>query len=452
MPCGGAYLAANANCLAMMKADKTLKDRGRKWLVALVALALLLGAARLLSAPPSPTDNQTLTWWPTVLSVAQGQGFRACAPFYFPFCGPGNDISAMREPLPVLIFAAVVKLGGSVGWAGVVQMLMQALMVILVHRIALEVAGERIALLAAAGWALYLPAYMVVAQIGGDVVATLAMMLAMWCYLRAWRSGKIGQWALAGLCMGLAVVSRSALLAVALPLVLGLVWHVRHKEGTLLRFRPVVVFGAALAITMAPWVVRNALVFDRLIVGTTLNGYNILRHNDQLPTDRPFRYVGSVDAAVAARSALARHPELTGNENEAEVDLIYRAEGLAIVKANKLRYLELCAYRFFPLWFNWGVFAAYNRPTVPLDVVMGIQQGLLLLFAFIGLRHAPRRTWPLLLGVVVLSLAYMAIVARMRYLLPVMPMVIILACIGVDRMLGANARYRRWWAGMAAEP
>ena len=427
-----------------MLVDRTPAPHAPYLLAAIVGLGLLLGLLRLWSDPPSIADDQTETWWPVVLSVADGHGYVECLPMYFPFCGPGNDATAMREPAPIYLFAAVAAIHRSLWLAGIVQLVLHLLIILAIHRMVRELAGARAALIAAGIWAVYMPALLVLPQIAGDQVATLTMTLGLWCYLRAWRTGHIGQWILAGACMGLAVLSRSALLATIVPLTLALAWHMRSSSGTVGgRSKPLFAFILSWSMIMLPWLVRNQMVFHQPVVGSTLTGYNILRHNHQLPSDDPYRYINEVEARPVAYAALARHRELTGRENEAQVDRVYRTEGMAIIKANKAHYAVLCAYRFLPLWFNWKVYAAYGKETGVLDLLMLVQQALLLVLALLGLRYAPRRAWPLVFCVLVLSMAYMAIVARLRYVIPVMPVVILLAAIALDRWLPQRLRARR---------
>lgn len=404
------------------------------WLI--IAFGIVLGLARLFSSPPSIVDDQTDTWWPAILNVADGQGFVECLPIYFPFCGPGNDATAMREPVPVYLFALVAALHGSLWSAGMVQLLLQLLIILMIHQLVREMAGERAALIAAALWVLYLPGLLVLPEIAGDLVATLAVTVGLFYYLRAWRTGRTTHWAVAGACMALAVLSRSAILATALPLGLAALWH-SWKTGarSFKLVRPLAVFAIAWFLTMLPWLVRNERVFHQVVLGSTLTGYNMLRHSHQVESNEPYRYINEDEARPVAYAALARHPELTGHENEAQVDRIYKEEGMAIIKAHKARYFLLSAYRFLPLWFNWGVYSAYGKPIGLLDYLMAAEQAMLLLLALVGLRYAPRRGWPLVLSVVILCLTYMAVVARLRYTVPIMPVVILYAAITLDRLL-----------------
>lgn len=410
----------------------------KRWaLLAILLAGAVVGLLRLAGSPPSAEDDQTNTWWPVSTSVANGEGFVECLPIYFPFCGPGNEATAMREPLPVFLFAGVVALHGSLWEAGLLQWAMQLLVILVIYRFTKELAGQRAGLIAAGLWVLYLPGWLVLPQIAGDVVATLMVTTGLWCYARAWRSGRPLHWALAGACLGLAVLSRSALLVLSLPLglgVLGLAW--RSGARNLALVRPLAIFALAWALVMLPWAIRNRMVFDQVVIGSTLTGYNVLRHNHQVAGGGPFHFVNEDEGRPLVLAALARHPELTGQENEAQVDRVYKAEGMAIVQANKARYVALSAYRFLPLWFNWGVYRAYGKALGPFDHGMALEQAALLLLGLAGAWKAPRRSWPMALGVVMFSLAYMAIVARLRYLLPVMPVVVFFAAIALARLRG----------------
>lgn len=407
-------------------------DRNRWILAGIAALGVACGAMRLLTTPPSLEGDQTNTWWPASLHVANGEGFVDCLPIYFPFCGPGNEATAMREPLPVYLFAGVAALHGTLRAAGLVQLLLYLLIVLMVYRLVREVADETTGLIAAALWVLYLPALTVLPQIAGDMVATLAVTTGLYFYVKAWKAGGSLRWGLAGACMALAVLSRSAMLVSAVPLGIAAVWHAwRSGRRRFSLVRPVLAFSLAWCLVMLPWVVRNTRVFGQVVVGSTLTGYNMLRHNHQLQDDVPFHYVNEDEARPVAYAALARHPELTGRENEAQVDRVYKEEGMNVVNAHKLRYAQICAFRFLPLWFNWGVNTAYGKPTGPMDYLVAFQQAVLLLLAFAGLRRAPRLAWPLVLGAVVVCLAYLAVVARLRYVVPIIPVVLLPAAIAL---------------------
>ena len=413
-------------------------------LAAIVAFGMVAGLARLITTPPSMGGDQTNTWWTASLHLANGDGFVDCLPIYFPFCGPGNEATAMREPVPVCLFALVAALHGTLWTAGLVQLLLYLLTTLAVFRLAREVADERTGLIACALWVVYIPALTVLPQIAGDMIASLAATTGLYLYAKAWNTGGTLRWGLAGACMAVAVLSRSALLVAAVPLGIALVWHT-WKPGVPLAgvLRPVLVFSLAWCLVMLPWVARNTMVFGQVVVGSTLTGYNLLRHNHQVQEDVPFHYVNEEEARPVAYAALARHPELTGHENEAQVDRVYKQEGMSVINAHKARYIGICMFRFLPLWFNWGVNSAYGKPIEPTDFLVALQQAVLLLLALAGLRRAPRSAWPLVMGSLAVCLAYMAVVARLRYVIPVMPVVLLLGAVALSRMVERRTLWSR---------
>jgi hypothetical protein len=107
-----------------------------------------------------------------------------------------------------------------------------------------------------------------------------------------------------------------------------------------------------------------------------------------------------------------------------------------LILAHPLRYVLLSAYRFLPLWFNWGYPEAYDREPSGMDYAVMVYQGILLSLALFGLHRAVWQTWPLWGNIVAVSLMYMAVDSRLLYVIPVMPLVISLSAVGAMRLLG----------------
>jgi hypothetical protein len=186
---------------------------------------------------------------------------------------------------------------------------------------------------------------------------------------------------------------------------------------------------------MAPWLIRNQLVLGRPVLGSSLIGYNLYRHNYMIDTSDYFRHVGGKEALAATQALLSRRTDLVGVENEAQMDLIYRDEAVQRIRAHPLRYALLSAYRFLPLWFNWGYPEAYGKDPSRTDYAIMVFQGFLLILALLGLYRTRWRTWPLWGSILAVSLIYMAVDSRLLYLTPVMPLVISLSAGGAMPML-----------------
>ncbi len=417
----------------LQRVDRLILAAPHRSLGAIVLLALLLASARLITNPPSLQDDQTDNWWPVALSVLDGHGFRSCLPLYFPSCGPGNDLSAMREPLPVLVCAALAGLHRSLMTVALFQVLVFLVTVVLVHRLARRLASERAGLFAALLWACYLPVIQVLPQVGGDMLACLGCAGATLAFLHARKQGGTMRWVLAGAALGVAALSRTALMGLALPFGLALLWPLRGHD-LLARLKHAVVYGITFIALMAPWTLRNHAVFGRWVVGSTLTGYNLLRHNHQLGTEPLYRYIAADEAEPVTRAALARHAELTGTENEAEVDAVYRSEGNAAVKAHPMDYLKLSMWRAVPLWTNYGVVQAYGERWKPVDSAMLVMQVVLLALFLSGLRKGGAPALLLAALVLVFCASHMLVVCRMRYLVPLMPLVIAVGAGTLDRL------------------
>ncbi len=424
--------------------------------VALALVAVATGVGRIVTHPPTPSSEETPAWWPISLNVAEGRGYTACFERYFPLCNKttGNP-TAMREPVPVLLFAAVAALTReSLLAASLVELALHVTIVVTVFFLARELFGPTVALVAAGLWAIYPPALKMVPQVSGDLPAALMMTAGMYWLVRARRSGQLVHWLVSGLCWGLAVLSRSAALVVAGALVAGMVVEKaaamrRSGPGARQWAPPIVGFVLAVSLTMSPWVVRNELVFHSPVLTSTLTAYNLYRHNHVVTSDGYLRIVGSAEADTEVTRLLAQAVNLShGTVNEVQMSAVYQREALRIIGAYPVRYLALSAYRFLPLWFDWQVAEAYGRHTTRWDAVIMVLQASLVALALIGLASSWRQSWPLAMAVVTTSAEYMAIISLLRYIVPVMPLVIILSAAGMGR-IGAAWRARKSALGQA---
>lgn len=400
-------------------------------IIGVLVAALLIGMVRLWQVPPEFHKGQTDNYWPMAQGLLDGKGFSLCYPLYFPLCSGQNNASAMREPLPVVLFAGVAAITGrSLQAALVLQLIAHLAIVLLLYRWVRSFASERWALIAATVWALYPPSLQTVPQLSGDLIGTALFLAAAIATQRARDKGRADAWAVAGVLLGLAVLCRSVLIITVLPWAV-LAWRSATGGQRRSRLAAAALVGC-MALIVSPWVVRNAVVFHRFWPGTSMNGYNLFRNNYQVRDGQPPHYVAAIEAQEMMNALLARRTDLRGNENEAEMDRVYMEEGRKALAANPMGYVTLSLYRFIPLWTNWGVPQQYGRPVTLFDHAMLWQQLLLLALLIFGAWRAGPVAWPWLAAIVLQVLAYMAVVAQVRYLLPVMPLVIGMAVWGLS--------------------
>ncbi len=394
-----------------------------------VTLSLVLN---LESLPPALNAGENDTWWTIALNLIHGHGYSLCLTRYFPFCGPSNQITAAREPLPVLLFAGVALLSGESLWAATaIELIIYLTILILIYFLTREWAGTRVALLAAFLWAIYIHAIELIPQVSGDLLATLFVSVGILFTMRARRTRRVRDWLIAGTSLGLAVLSRSGTLVIAAVVIGGVVFEAWRGRFSLKEIIvPGLILSSLMILLMSPWLIRNKIVFGRPILGSSLIGYNLYRHNHMLGTNESFHYVGAKEGLAAIQELIARRTDLNGMENEAQMDSIYRGEALQLIRTHPIHYVLLSAYRFFPLWFNWGYSEAYGVQTKREDYMIMFYQAILLILALVGLRGNLAQTWPLWGSILAISLTYMAVDSQLLYLTPVMPLVMSLSARG----------------------
>lgn len=405
---------------------------------ALIVLTTALAAYRLASTPVELNKGQTDNYWPIANNVLDGKGYALCYPLYFPFCTEPRP-TAMREPVPVLLFAAASAITGrSLKATLLLEGVAYLATLVLLWRWVRRHHGERVALIACLGWATSLPVLQTIPQLSGDLIGATVFMGAVTAFDRARRNGTWPRWALAGALLGLAALCRSVLLFTVLPWA-WYAWRSATGGSRTTRTRIAAALVGALAVVLAPWVIRNALVFGRFWPGTSMNGYNLFRNSYQVFDHQPPHYVGASEAQVMLDNLLHRHPELRGDEGEAEMDRVYMAEGKLAVQENPLGFAKLVLYRFVPLWTNHGVPEQYGRVVTRFDRAMLVQQVVVLLLLVLG--AFLHRAWagPWLVTIAVQVVLYMLVVAQVRYLLPVLPLVMTLAALGIDWFLPRRA-------------
>ena len=418
------------------KAIDFLRKNTNIILLTLIVFSLGIDIGRFHEKSIDLEGGQTQIWWEIAQNIETGAGYKACHDSYIPNCANTEQITAMREPLPVLVFALIGKVShDSVTALAFIQIFIYFVTFFGVFFLGKSIGGAETGLLSLLFWTFYLPQEKVEAVLTGDLLATAFLLLGFVLFVRVVKKNRLRDWLGFGVVMGLAVLSRSATLIVALVLVGSYILYFRDKT---LPFRDIAWKGflslAILGMTISPWVIRNYIVFGEPIFGTSLVGYNLYRHNAIIATDAPPHYVGSKEAYAQVQKLIGRRPELKTSLNEIQVDNIYRQEAVNLIRENPISYVRLVVYRVLPLWFNIGVAEQYgNQPSI-YDYLAMFQQAFFLITLAIGLKYGKNIIYLFGLSIFVYSLSYLLVGSQLRYLLPIMPVVIIIGSFGVLRL------------------
>ena len=305
-----------------------------------------------------------------------------------------------------------------------------------VHRIVEGIIGNGGIFQAAAFWAVSVPVMEEIGHASGDLEGAFWVLNGILLFQRARRTRRVMDWILAGLVMGLAALSRSVLLAGALLLVISIL--LEESSATMrTRFKWAVAYGLALCLVLAPWVVRNQIVFGVPSLGSSLTGYNLFRQNYYAGSLQvPPHFVGSKEGEPVVKALVQSAPPPAWS-NELRMESFYTRAALRDILGHPFRYVELSAFRFVSLWFNSTVKAAYGERTDKLDIAQLIQQIFFLCAALVGGWKHRRWLWPMSLAVVGVTMAYILVIGQIRYLVEVMPL---LAILGASSFLPASTQ------------
>lgn len=262
-----------------------------RWLArAVTAICVLTFLLRILGALVSGRFMAYRDYYDIAVTLVNGGGF----------CISPGRWCAFFPPVYPSLLAGCILTGHFHAAAVAMSSLFAAALVYLVWRIGDDLYGWTVGLMAAGYCAVY-PYY-----IWHDTVvqenATLAfaVALAMWCLIHAGESKRRA--AVAGVALGLCVLTKANLLLFAL-LAPGWVWVASRKTG-----RAVVVF-AAMALTLTPWLVRTQLVVGAPVLYSN-SGFSLFKGNN----DYTFRYFPEKSIDEVSNSAFGELSESEDRE------------------------------------------------------------------------------------------------------------------------------------------
>ncbi len=338
----------------------------------------------------------------------------------------------MREPMGVLVMAATMLISPSQVSGLIVLGLFYLGTLGMIYAV-LKINDRRLALLGAFLWVISVPVIQELNDDTGDLACAFFFSVGLFFFQKGRREHAAQYWILSGIFLGLASLSRSVLLGVAIGLGIGLLVEglKRISQSWRAKLGPALILISSFSLIIAPWIIRNDIVFGTPVIGSTLTGYNLFRMNFIIANDHFVPHYVGPEEADSALMNLVKHSDLSGRENEAQMQAFYMNTGFEIVHQHLVRYLYLSLYRFLPLWFNIGVEEAYGGGFHWKNYVALFQQIVLLLGVLLGIRWNLKDKWPFLVSLVLGCAAYMALAAQLRYLVDIMPAIIILAVLSL---------------------
>lgn len=219
---------------------------------------------------------------------------------------------------------------------------------------------------------------------------------------------------ISGLLLGVATLCRAVplLLPVFFLPVFVILYKDNIKSG--LFYFAIFLFGFIFSIT--PWIVRNYLVFHRFVPIQTLGGYHLyiagLKKNDYVDFSRNHERLKESDFSDVAR------------------DNLYYWESFKKIKENPMNFVKLMAERLFTMW--------HKTHSEKYDNLLIFLNSILLISAFTGIFINCQR-WRSTVHLLIIVLYYinlhMIFIVIFRYILQVIPILIIFAMIPLNELL-----------------
>src|SRR4051794_5374284 len=269
-------------------------------LIGLVALVVRLAA--LAATPDLALSSDPQDYARHARSVA--------ATGHYPQTGvaPAGGPTAVRPPgFPYLLGAVYAVTGDSVTAGRVVEAVLGALVVVLISLVAFELFGFRAAVASGLLAAVFPPLVIDGITLLSEPLFVALELAALYAVLR-WRATRRFGWiALAGLAVGLALLTRANALAVLV--VLAFAAREAGPWRSLRSWRAPAALVGISALVVVPWTIRNAVEFDSFVPVSTQDGYTLVGTYNATSHARDAIWIpGNLDPGVAA--VIARNREL----------------------------------------------------------------------------------------------------------------------------------------------
>jgi 4-amino-4-deoxy-L-arabinose transferase-like glycosyltransferase len=421
-----------------------MTSRPRLALGLILAVALVARVAVVLASPDYAPAFDSGDYVRHAESIANGDGFPDSV-----FTASASP-SAFRPPVYPYLLGGTQLVFGEVETAGrLAGALFGVLVVLLVYLIARSFWEERMALAAAAVAAVMPGLFLLSGALLTEPPYLAAELAAVLFVLRSRARGGDLRWAAAaGLCCGLAALTRSNGLPLLIPVVVGL-WVTRPRFSRAGLAAPAVAIAAA-ALSVAPWAVRNSVTFDRLVGINVQSGFALAGiYNERAYERDGYRATWTPPEFTGRYAPLYERRDL----DEAELDAELRSQAVDwaldhpryIAEAtlvNAIRMLELGKEHPIPLHANRAQLA-FSRTEARVERASFYLVLLLAMAGAVVLARGPRERRPplFLWAVPVLTIALVfPVIASTRYRTVTYPFLALAAApalvAGRDRLVG----------------
>jgi Dolichyl-phosphate-mannose-protein mannosyltransferase len=350
------------------------------WALLTVAVCLRLAALVFLNGPDLVSASESGL---TAANWVAGRGHT------FDFYGyrAANPLQSFMPPLFTALVAACLVTPWPEITIGIVQVVLSSLIVLLVYLIAARLIGPTVGLVATMLTAVYPPFLVLVDQNTSPVLTTFLLALWLWTTICLIDHSGWGWAALAGLALGLNILSRPSTVGLLGIMLLGMWlrpegqsespaavperrsserargWQARLRKRWSQAFIVIVV----MSLTVAPWLARDLSIHRRFVWISTNGGFNFWVGNNPFTTGSCFDvviadlalYSGDAMAAPQGAAIVQVKPyplplelrDTAGTLDEVALDRALYSASLAYIRTHPGRWLGLLVHKFVSLWW-----------------------------------------------------------------------------------------------------
>ncbi len=411
----------------MFKENNMRKKTTKRSMFVLITLFLfsfLLRALFVLTTPlPEFEDASTYSW--PAWNLIHGNGYsQDKEPPYLP--------TARRGPTYPLFLAGIYLLfGRDYLVVRLAQAFIGAVTCILVYMMAKRVFDQKIAITSAILTAILPSLISYTNHIVTEVLFTFLLVLLGYILIRAFASHRISMYAIAGIILGVTVLCRPYMLFFPLMIFAVLVYLYQPRKKALKYFS---VFLIAYMITIAPWTVRNYLVFQRLVPITTGSGMILYARS-------------SSEHFQEFKKQVKESEDPTGFGRDVKHDQEFMEKGIKKIFQDPVFLMKGSFFRFFHLWQprSWSdtvhmnhsfnqYFSEGSYSKLAVKIFLLLLDGAIIGLGFLGMiitfRNWKKYAIPLIF-IVYTSAFYSLLHAITRYRIASMPYMIMFAVVGI---------------------
>ncbi len=286
----------------------------RTGVIALVLCALIIRTVYFFSYNPplTPYSGDSPAYDIPAWNVVEGNGYVYEEGVAFAFREPGYAL--------FLLVPTYVLFGHSVEMAAVVQLLLDIAMMLMVVYFLRKYMGERTALIGGMLYVLYLPFIFQHGEIMTEAPYQFWLLVTLFLFILALQ--RKSRWLIfsVGLALGYTALVRWGAIVLPFFLIVGIFAILRDIKKTIL-YSGLLLVGVG--IVVAPWLVRNYVLFDEFIFGR-IGGGQIYWSGSYIPFDGEWR----IDDPII--------DEIRGDLTREEYDKKFTAAAIENIKENPL--------------------------------------------------------------------------------------------------------------------